>query len=66
MVVVVGVAAAVYFLLHSLDAIVERAIEHYGSEVTGTAVRVASAPVPASVGTAILGMALFLTRSHPW
>ena len=49
-VVVVVLAAAVYFLLTSLDAIVERAIERYGSEITGTAVRVASVDISLSSG----------------
>jgi len=48
--VVVIVAAAAYFLLTSLDAIVERAIERYGSEITGTAVRVASVDISLSSG----------------
>ena len=49
-VVVVALAAGVYFLLTSLDVIVERAIEHYGSEITGTAVRVASVDISLSSG----------------
>jgi uncharacterized protein involved in outer membrane biogenesis len=49
-VVAVVIAAAVYFLLNSLDAIVERAIERYGSEITGTAVRVASVDISLSSG----------------
>jgi len=39
-VAVVAIGAALYIVLTSLDAIVERAIERYGSEITGTAVRV--------------------------
>lgn len=39
---VVLVVLGVWFLLNSLDAIVERAIEHYGSAATGTQVSVES------------------------
>jgi hypothetical protein len=48
--VAVIVAATAYYLLTSLDAIVERAIERYGSEITGTAVRVASVDISLSSG----------------
>jgi hypothetical protein len=41
-VVVLVIGAALYYVLTSLDAIVERAIERYGSEITGTAVRYGS------------------------
>ncbi len=61
-VVVVVVAAAVYFLLTSLDAIVERAIERYGSEITGTAVRVASVDISLSSGR---GTVRGLTVANP-
>jgi uncharacterized protein involved in outer membrane biogenesis len=44
------VAATVVYLLTSLDAIVERAIERYGSEVTGSAVRVTSVDISLSSG----------------
>jgi len=61
-VVVVALAAGVYFLLTSLDAIVERAIEHYGSEITGTAVRVASVDISLSSGR---GTVRGLTVANP-
>lgn len=41
-VVLVVAGVAIYQVLNSLDAIVEAAIEKYGSEITGTAVRVGS------------------------
>ena len=61
-VVVVVVAAAVYFLLTSLDAVVERAIERHGSEITGTAVRVASVDISLSSGR---GTVRGLTIANP-
>jgi hypothetical protein len=60
-VVVIGAAAA-YFLLTSLDAIVERAIERHGSEITGTAVRVASVDISLSSGR---GTVRGLTIANP-
>jgi hypothetical protein len=62
LVVVVLVAVAAYFLLTSLDAIVERAIERYGSEITGTAVRVASVDISLSSGR---GTVRGLTIANP-
>ena len=49
-VVALMIAAALYTLLTSLDAIVERAIERYGSEITGTAVRVDSVKIALTSG----------------
>ncbi len=43
--VVVALGVGVFMLLRSLDAIVEAAIEKYGSEITGTAVRVGSVEI---------------------
>jgi len=43
--VIVALAVGVFTLLRSLDAIVEAAIETYGSEITGTAVRVGSVEI---------------------
>ena len=45
MLVVVALGVGVFVLLRSLDAIVEAAIEKYGSEITGTAVRVSSVEI---------------------
>ena len=61
-VVVIAFGAAVYFLLTSLDGIVERAIERYGSEITGTAVRVASVDISLSSGR---GTVRGLTVANP-
>ncbi len=43
--VVAALGVGVFTLLRSLDAIVEAAIEKYGSEITGTTVRVASVEI---------------------
>jgi hypothetical protein len=47
---VVGVAVALYFLVSNLDSIVEAAIEKYGSEMTGTAVRVGGVVIEIATG----------------
>jgi uncharacterized protein involved in outer membrane biogenesis len=59
---VVVLAAAAYFTLTSLDAVVRRAIERYGSEVTGTAVRVYSVDISLSSGR---GTVRRLTVANP-
>ena len=60
--VVVIAAVAAYLLLTSLDAIVERAIERYGSEITGTAVRVSSVDISLTSGR---GTVRGLTVANP-
>lgn len=60
--VVVIVATAAFLLLTSLDAIVERAIERYGSEITGTPVRVASVDISLASGR---GTVRGLTVANP-
>ena len=47
---VVGFAVALYFLVSNLDASVEAAIEKYGSEMTGTAVRVGGIRIEIATG----------------
>ncbi len=47
---VVGVAVALTLLVSNLDSIVEAAIEKYGSEMTGTAVRVGGVTIEISTG----------------
>jgi hypothetical protein len=47
---VVGVAVALTLLVSNLDLIVEAAIEKYGSEMTGTAVRVGGVAIEISTG----------------
>ncbi len=47
---VVGVAVALTLLVSNLDSIVEAAIEKYGSEMTGTAVRVGGVAIEISTG----------------
>jgi len=47
---IVGVAVALTLLVSNLDSIVERAIEEYGSEMTGTAVRVGGVEIEISTG----------------
>ncbi len=48
--VVVGLGVALYLLISNLDSIVEGAIEQYGSELAGTAVRVASVSIEITAG----------------
>ena len=61
---VVGVAVLaagllVFYLVSSLDALVARAIETYGSEMTGTAVRVGSVQIELAEGSVtILGLTI--------
>ena len=47
---IVGVAVALTLLVSNLDSVVERAIEEYGSEMTGTAVRVGGVEIEISTG----------------
>jgi hypothetical protein len=47
---VVGLGVALYLLISNLDSIVEGAIEQYGSELAGTAVRVASVSIEITAG----------------
>jgi hypothetical protein len=48
--IVVAVGAVLYYVAQNLDSIVENAIEAYGSELTGTAVRVASVEIALTEG----------------
>ncbi|HME70599.1 MAG TPA: hypothetical protein VKM54_12120, partial [Myxococcota bacterium] len=48
--VLVLIAAAVYYVYSSLDTIVQAAIERYGSELTGTAVHVESVDLALAKG----------------
>lgn len=54
-VLIVGGLASVLFLHSSLDAIVRRALEHYGSEVAGTDVTVASVSLEIREGKGTVG-----------
>lgn len=49
-VVVIGVGYGAYYLLSNLDSIVKSAIEQYGSEITGTRVRVGSVKITLTEG----------------
>ena len=49
-VVVIGVGYGAYYLLSNLDSIVKSAIEQYGSEITGTRVRVGSVKIALTEG----------------
>ena len=49
-VVVIGVGYGAYYLLSNLDNIVKAAIEQYGSEITGTRVRVGSVKITLTEG----------------
>jgi hypothetical protein len=49
-VVVIGVGYGAYYLLSNLDSIVKSAIEQYGSEITGTRVRVGSVKISLTEG----------------
>jgi len=48
--IVIGIVAAAVFLVSNLDAIVEAAIEKYGSEITGSPVRAAGVSISPSTG----------------
>ena len=50
-VLVVVIAIAIYFVLGNLDSIVKKAIEHFGSEVTQTAVRVKKVHIDLAKGS---------------
>lgn len=54
-VIVVVLAVAVYFLLSNLDRIVAAAIGKYGSEATGTSVKVASVRIKLGEGAGSIG-----------
>ena len=49
-VVIIGVGYGAYYLLSNLDSIVKSAIEQYGSEITGTRVRVGSVKITLTEG----------------
>jgi hypothetical protein len=49
-----GIAAAIWFVSSSLDAVVARAIERHGSELTGVAVRVGSVEIDLRSGRGTL------------
>ncbi len=54
-IIVVFLAAAVYFLLSNLDRIVAAAIGKYGSEATGTSVKVSSVRIKLGEGSGSIG-----------
>ncbi len=60
--VVIALSVGVFTLLRSLDTIVEAAIEKYGSEITGTAVRVGSVEIMLTDGR---GTIRGLTLANP-
>jgi hypothetical protein len=56
---ILGAGLLVFLLITSLDALVEGAIEQYGSEMTGTRVQVASVQIDLAEGSAtILGLTI--------
>ncbi|MFQ5482820.1 MAG: hypothetical protein ACE5ER_08670, partial [Nitrospinaceae bacterium] len=58
-VVLVLVATTLFFIFSSLDEIITRAVEHYGSEITQTEVRLAETKISAASGQGILkGMSI--------
>jgi len=54
LVVVLGLAGGIYYTLQSLDGIVKRAIESYGSQITGTSVSVGSVSISLQEGRGTL------------
>jgi len=54
LIIVIAIAGGVYYLLTNLDALVEAAIEKYGSEATQTAVRVDSVKISLKEGSSAI------------